>query len=237
MDLLSVDTVTNDLTVTVRDAATKVSDKINLYKSQNNNSQPSAGNCINGNVLNTSRTDPCTMTTGNYYLTDFTMDDNNKRNLILDTTVGDINIAVNKPAGDIIWKKANISVTGTHNVKIWLNGGIDAGSGSDNVHINRYGNTNDTSSRFQVVSSSYRDIKFQRGGTEFCGFVYAPRAKLYVQQGAKIFGALVGYQFSVDNSQQIYFDEALQNLNTDLGEGIIIMYLHITQNDIGVSIN
>ncbi|MDO8726432.1 MAG: hypothetical protein Q7J35_10230 [Candidatus Methanoperedens sp.] len=226
-------TVTNDLTVTVMDATTKVLDKINSIKSNNNNTAPP---CISGNVIDFSSVDTCTISNGNYYLTGFTLSTNNK-NLVFDTTSDDINIAVDMPAGDITWRKANISVTGPHNVKIWLNGGIDAGSGGSNAQINLDGNPNYTSSRFQVVSSSYRDIKFQQGGTQFIGFVYAPGAKIYVEQGAEIYGALVGKQFSVTNSQKIYFDEALQNLPMDFGKGVTIMYLHITQNDIGVSIN
>jgi hypothetical protein len=216
-----------------------VQGKINEYIVNNNDS--SSGGCLSGSgntILNSNNwgSTTCTISSGNYYLTEFTLTDTNNKNLVFDTSSGEINIGVSIPAGDVIWKKANISVRGDEPVKIWLDGGIDAGSGSDNVQINRYGNTNDTSSRFQVVSSSYRDIKFQQSA-EYCGFVYAPRAHIYVEQKAKIFGALVGEVFSVDNCQEIYFDEALQNLNTELGEGVTIMYMHITQNDIGVSFN
>lgn len=229
--------VTNDLTVTVGDASNKVREKIDSIKTINDN--PLRW-CINSNVIDSGlwgSNTTCTISSGNYYLTGFTMNTNNRENLVFNTSLDEINIAVNKPYGDIIWTKVNISVTGTHPVKIWLDGGIDAGSGGSNVQINLYGNPNYTSSRFQVVSSSYRDIKFQQSGTKFIGFVYAPRAKISVEQGAEIYGALVGNQFSVTNSQKIYFDEALQNLDTSLGEGVTIMYMHVTQNDISVSID
>lgn len=227
--------VAKALTVTIKDATTTVSDKINSYTSPNNdNDKPAAGNCINGDILNTSRTNFCTIAAGNYYLTDFTMNDNTRKNLIFDTNAGDINIAVNKPSGDIIWEKANITVKGENHVKIWLNGGIVAGSGQE-VEINSKSDSNDNSTRFQLVSSSYRTITFEQNA-RYCGFVYAPNALIEVKNGAAVFGALVGKQFSVRNSEEIYFDEALQNLPTELGEGVTIMYMHITQNDIGVSI-
>jgi hypothetical protein len=217
-----------------------VQGKINEYKMNNHDLTSFSGGCLSGSgntTLNSNSwtSDTCTISSGNYYLTEFTLTDTNKKNLVFDTSSGEINIGVSIPAGDVIWKKANISITGNYPVKIWLDGGVDAGSGSE-VVINRNGNPNDTSSRFQMVSSSYRDIKFQQKA-EYCGFVYAPRAHIYVENNAKIFGALVGEVFSVDNCEEIYFDEALQNLNMNLGEGITIMYMHITQNDIGVSIN
>jgi len=232
--------------ISIGDSISKVQGKIAEYAdaANNKNTDSSSGGCLSGSgntSLNTNNWvgfTTCRIYSGDYYLTEFNMDRNTYENLIFDTSSGTINIAVNIPGGDIIWKKANISITGPNPVKIWLNGGIDAGGGGSNVWINRYGNlNNDTSSTLQIVSSSYREIKFQQGGTEFCGFVYAPWSKIFVQQGSKIFGALVGKQFSVTNSQEIYFDEALQNLQTDLGEGVTIMYLHVTQNDIGMSID
>jgi len=220
-------TVTNDMTVTIGDAATKVAEKIDSFKSLNDNLGP----CISGNVINGSWTGICTINKGNYYLTGFSM---GNKDLLFNTSLGEINIAVDMPSSNINWDQANISISGNNPVKIWMNGGLNVGTGSK---INRYGNPNDTSSRFQVVSSYNGNIYFQQGTTEFCGFVYAPRARIYVEQSAKILGALVGKQFEVKNSEDIYFDEALKNLPADLGEGVTIMYMHVTQNDIGVSID
>ena len=219
--------LTNDMTVTIGDAATKVAEKIDSFKSLNDNLGP----CISGNVINGSWTGICTINKGNYYLTGFSM---GNKDLLFNTSLGEINIAVDMPSSNINWDQANISISGNNPVKIWMNGGLNVGTGSK---INRYGNPNDTSSRFQVVSSYNGNIYFQQGTTEFCGFVYAPRARIYVEQSAKILGALVGKQFEVKNSEDIYFDEALKNLPADLGEGVTIMYMHVTQNDIGVSID
>lgn len=225
--------------ITIGDSISKTQGRIAEYAANNKNTDSSSGGCLSGSgntSLNSNfwTSSTCTISEGDYYLTEFKMDDNSNKNLRFNTSSGTINIAVNIPGGDITWKKANISITGPNPVKIWLYGGIDASS--SNVKINRYGNLNDTSSLLQIVSSSYRDVKFE-SGTEFCGFVYAANAKIFVEQSSKIYGALVGKQFSVTNSQEIYFDEALQNLQTDLGEGVTIMYMHVTQNDIGVSID
>ena len=226
--------------ITIGSSTNLVQGKINEYKTTNNNSNTP---CLSGSPkteLDSIHTNwssgTCTIYSGNYYLTKFKLDKTNQENLLFDTSLEEINIAVSIPGGDVIWEKANISIRGDKPVKIWLDGGIDAGSGGDNVRINRHGNPNDTSSRFQVVSSSYRPIKFEQSA-RYCGFVYAPRALIEVKNGAEIFGALVGNQFSVTNSQEIYFDEALKNLPADLGEGVTIMYMHVTQNDIGVSID
>ncbi|MDP3103761.1 MAG: hypothetical protein Q8M95_04045 [Candidatus Methanoperedens sp.] len=154
--------------ITIGDSISKVQGKIADYAATNKNTDFASGGCLSGSgntSLNTNFwTSPtCTISSGNYYLTEFKMDKNGKENLIFDTSFGPINIAVNIPGGDITWKWANISIIGSNPVdpvKIWLNGGIDASGGGDNVRINRHGNQNDTSSLMQIVSSSYRDINF-----------------------------------------------------------------------------
>ena len=213
--------------ITLRSTTSLVHGKINAYKTNNNNNDTSAGGCLSGEgnrTLDGTWTN-CTISTGNYYLTEFEL---KNKNLIFDTANGSVNIAVD---ADIEINKANITISGANPVKIYLNGGMTVKTSGA---INR--NTDDKSSLFQVFSSSNEEIKF-RNNIEFCGFVYAPSADIIVGQSAEIFGALVGKKFEVDNSQNIHFDEALQNLDTGISSGITIMYLHITRNDIKVSIS
>ncbi len=225
----------------IADTTSLVQGKIDQFKAGNNNGGPPCFSGASNTELNPSASwapsGTCTISAGKYYLTKFDMEDNTNKNLVFDTSVGDVNIAVDMPAGDIIWKKADINVTGPYAVKIYLKGGLVADSGHDNVWINRYNNPNDTSSRFQIYSSSSRTISFQQGGTQFCGFVYAPYAEIDVQQSAQIFGALVGKQFTISQSQMVYYDEALRDLYTGLSSGVTIMYLHVTRNDIGAGIS
>lgn len=232
--------------ITLASTTSLVQGKISEYKANNNNNDSSAGGCLSGAGNRTLvggvgtgwSSGTCTINKGNYYLTKFEMDTSGKENLVFDTSSEDVNIVVDKEDEEAIkWKKANITVIpvdGNYNVKIYLNGGLQADGGGGSVIINR--NTKNISSRFQIFSASDEDIKFENG-IEFCGFVYAPDAEISIEQNAKIFGALTGKKFKVKNSQEIHFDEALQNLDAGLGSGTTIMYLHVTRNDIGVSIS
>jgi hypothetical protein len=199
-----------------------VEGKISSYASANDNG--GAAPCITANALGTTPS-PCTIHNGNYYVTSFNLPNN--YNLIFDTNAGGINIAV--PA-DIVISKATITVNGTHPVKIYLRGGMSVGTNS----VVNY-NTNQTSSRFQVISDRSSPVSFSQGNTIFVGIVFAPFATISVSQGAQIFGAMVGDTFSVTQSQDIHFDEDLKNLETDLGSGTTMTYAYITRNDLVVS--
>jgi hypothetical protein len=194
-----------------------VEGKISSYASANDNS-----GCTAANTLVTS----CTITTGNYYLTTFDLDN---KNLIFNTTADGINIAV--PA-DIIIKSSTITVNGTNPVKIYLRGQMTVSTTSK---VNYNTNTNQTSSRFQVISDKNLPISFSQANTIFVGIVFAPFATISVSQSATIYGAMVGETFQVTQSQDIHFDEALKNLETDLGSGTTMTYAYITRNDLLVS--
>lgn len=210
------------------DPKEKVKQKINEYKSSNDNG--AAPTCISGNTINSASltTTPCTIPGNkNYYLTTF--DVPNNKILIFNTTTGPINIAVDS---SIKVTNANITVSGTDPVKIYLQGGMEVTS---NSVVNN--NPTQNSSRFQITSSSSLPIKFENGNTIFVGSVYAKYAKISVNQGAQIFGAMVGDTFSVQQSEKIHYDQSLKNLDLDLGSGTIVMYLHITRNDVEVRLD
>jgi len=194
------------------------------YMAKNNNTN---NTCITGTILDGSGLS-CTIFSQNYYLTKFDL--RNNYNLTFDTTNGPINIAV---SGNIFIKQAIVNVKGTNPVTIYLSGGMDINT---NSKVNYNNNPNKTSSLFRVISSSSSPISFGEGQTKFVGFVYAPFAPINVNQGSEVFGAMVGQTFVVAQSQEVHFDQALSNLDMDFVEGVIIMYLHITQNDISVNI-
>ncbi len=179
--------------------------------------------------------DTCTIYPGNYYLTKISLDSD--KNLIFDTNSGPINIALDiSDPDDFEISKTNITVSsGNYPVKLYL--GLDTHSEVEikNSKINRYTNPNDTSSRFLFFVSGGDEITFK--GTKFCGAVFAPDADIKVDTTTEIFGALTGKKFEVEESQQIHFDEALQSINTGLGSGTTVMYLHVTRNDLGVSMS
>jgi hypothetical protein len=206
-----------------------VEGKISSYSATNNNLDASSGGCLNGAgyaLDGIGWTDnKCTISTGNYYLTTFDLPNN--RELTFDTNSGNINIAV--PA-NIGIKASNVIVNGSGKVKIYLRGGMTVESNS----VVNY-NTNQTSSRFQVISNRNLPISFSQGNTIFVGIVFAPYATISVSQGAQIFGAMVGDTFSVTNSQYIHFDQDLKSLQTDLGSGTTLTYAYITRNDLVVN--
>lgn len=211
--------------MSIGNTANLVYRKTEEYKVNNNNSD---NLCITASTILDGSGLSCTIFSQNYYLTKFDL--RNNYELTFDTTAGPIKIAV---SGNIDIKQANVYVKGTYPVTIYLNGGMDINT---NSYINYYDNPNQNSSVFQVISSSSSPISFSQGTTKFVGFVYAPFAPIYVRNGAEVWGAMVGQTFLVEQSQEVHFDEALSNLNMDFIEGVIIMYLHIAQNDIGVTI-
>jgi len=229
----------------LKDTSSLVKDKINVYKASLPN-PPAA--CLSGpfNTILDMSGGSCTISSGNYYLTKINI--YNNADLKFDTNSGPVNIAAEIPANDYIeFTKASIGINGTNPVRLYLRGGgkkvgsdnvamIVGGAGAnDAASVNIYGNPNQTSSRFQVFSASNYEIQIQQQ-SQFCGFVYAPRAKISIEQGTQIFGALVGSLFSVTQSQDIHFDEALRNLYMDLGLGTTVMYLHITRNDLEANV-
>jgi len=230
--------------IRIVDTTAMVDNKIADYKTGSN---PSSS-CLSG-VQNRTidlGSVSCVMNSGNYYITKIRLD---STNLVFNTAGGAVEIAAEIPGTDYVeFTKANISVTGPHPVRIYLKGGganaggtnvamVVSGGGGTYPKINIYNNTNQTSTLFQVYSSSIYEIQF-RQQSEFCGFVYAAdKSKISVEQGAQIYGALVGKTFSVTQSQYIHFDEALKDFNTNIPAGTAIMYIYITQHDIKASIN
>lgn len=207
-----------------------VQEKIDGYKALNNNISLT---CLNPPGSSTIDLDSgtCIIVSGNYYLIYFRL--KNTGEIVFDTSLGDVNIAVDGSVDTPIEfiNQANITIIGNNNVKIYVKGGLKV---DNSAKINR--NTNDNSSRFQIIGSGDKSMEF-KNTIEFCGFIYSPDAEFLIENSATLFGAFVGKSFKVKNSQNIHFDEALKNLNADLGEGTNIMYFHVTSNGLGVSIS
>lgn len=210
-----------------------VQNKISDYKiSNDNNNTTSAGSCLVGagkTLLDgTGWGVNCTISrgsNGSYYLTKFDL--SNNKILIFDTTSGSINIALD--SSDFkLGNGVNITVNGNNPVKLYMNRNILL---SNNVLINP--TTNDNSKLFQIVSSSSQDINIENNA-EYRGFIWAPEAKVVIRNNGQVYGAIVGKNFVLNNNQKMHYDEALQNMNTELSTGEIITYLYITQNEMVV---
>jgi hypothetical protein len=58
--------------------------------------------------------------------------------------------------------------------------------------------------------SSPNEVRFKQGSKIYVGF-YAPNAKIKVDQGAEVWGALVADEIAVDQGTHFHFDENLRN--------------------------
>lgn len=214
--------------LTLKDSTSTVKNKINEYKISNDNLNPSSGGCIAGNILTSS---DCTISSGNYYLTKFELATG--QHLTFNTTPGEIEIAVNSTVSALLNQGSNITIIGNNPVKLYLEKSMKI---DQNAEVNR-GN-DEKSSLFQVVSSYNSDdaVDF-RNNCFFIGFVYAPNSEFHLKNNANVYGALIGEEFEIDNNMVFHYDQALQNINMDLGTGTTVLYLHLTRNDIGVNIS
>lgn len=201
--------------------------KINEYKAANDNTVSGCAELV-GTQLNVAS--GCTISGGkNYYLTKF--DIQNNKILIFNTSAGEINIGVDAPVN--LNTGANITLTGstTNPVRLYLNKNIEFGN---NIKLN-HPTYNDTAALFQVISSSHQEIEFGTG-SEFCGFIWAPEAEIENGNNAELFGAIVGREFEIGTGPTMHYDEALQNLPNNWGEGTTLVYLYITRYDASVAI-
>ena len=205
-----------------------VQGKINKYKSINDNSNAS---CIQGSprtILVTSS--PCTISKGNYYLSSFSLPNNYV--LKFDTTSGPVNIATDSII--TLGTAANLTIIGNNPVRIYLNKNFVF---SPQVEINQ--NINDTSSLFQVISSSNDPIEISTQ-IQFTGFFWAPNSNVLTKNGGNninIYGAVVAKFFEINTGANVYFDEALQDFDSEFSIGEILTYLYITQNEMVASMN
>lgn len=213
--------------------ANLVTGKLNEYYENNDNNHSSAGDCLDGTgnmTLDSSDwgANSCEMSTGNYYLTAFHLDNNDI--LRLDTNSGAINIGVTAPI--TLNTQANITVIGNNPARFYLKENLFLGN---KIEINQ-ATSNDTSSLFQVISSSPQNIVF---GTQsyFCGFIWAPDAFIDNGNNADIKGAIVGRKFNIGTGPYTHFDEALQSTPNTWGEGTKLVYLFMTRYDATVSVN
>ncbi|MCZ7357452.1 MAG: hypothetical protein O8C66_08040 [Candidatus Methanoperedens sp.] len=216
-----------------------VQSKLNEYQATNNNLASTclrdAGNrTLDGKYSNNSdwkknsdNNPECVIYTGNYYLEKFDLGD--KSVLILDTTSGAVNMAIE--SHDLkVSNNANINVRGSYHVRIYLNEKLDL---NNNALINP--TNNDKSYLFQVITSSSQDITIHNN-VDYRGFIWAPYSKIELENDMEVFGAIVGKEFKLKNNQAIHYDEALQNY-TEMTSDTTMMYLYITRYDVMASVN
>jgi len=147
-----------------------------------------------------------TVGAGNYYV-DKLVRANSGKTLTLDTTGGDINIAVD---GSFDLDSNTIKVEGKNRVRIYMTEDIDFTGGT--VKVVDGGRTYN-SSQFWVYGNSGFDADLD-SGSEFTGVIYAPEgpsssAGTVTMSDSVVHGAIVAHVDGMDSDAAIHYDERL----------------------------
>lgn len=187
-----------------------------------------------------------TLTAGTYYV-ESKKNDLNNRQVTLDTTGGNITIAM---VGPIKWSKTDFEVTGPDGnfVRIYYVG--------DTIEIDEsnVGDTSaDDSTQLRIYGVEGIDVSLQ-DGTRFVGMIYAPGSassggsvRVGPQgyggwgsnpDGTEVYGAIVGsseIKFGSDTS--FHYDEALRGIDMFFSGSSQpkVTYLHVTVNEVNVT--
>lgn len=190
---------------------------------QNANDNDDTPVITSANELNTSHS-PWELTAGEYYFTKIEIPES--RTLELDTSSGDITIAVDENT-EI---NGDIEVTGSGTVRIYQEG-TDFKLDGGNVTV-----PGDKSHQLWVYGPSNIQVELDNSGT-FVGVVYAPgeNSQIKLDNGAEIYGAVVGRVTEMDNSAMIHFDTALEGRSAIGDDATALTFLHISVNRVEVT--
>ncbi|MEM3165250.1 MAG: hypothetical protein QXO51_07465 [Halobacteria archaeon] len=225
-----------------------VASKISSYSDPavNENAENGAGCGISDSdfVLNLGNSASCTLTAGQYYVTK--VDLGNSATLILDTSAGGIDIAVDNTGATSKFDLGNsaiIEVRGSNNnpVNYYLDSGLkptlansakltmqnDGGGGDANLR---------NTSRHRVWLHSGSGTWTIDNSAYFVGVMYGPKNNVVVQNSGKVCGALIGYAVDLKNSQRVDFDVNLKNVQFFSSVPLVIQYLHLSGNRLNVTL-
>lgn len=181
--------------------------------------------------------DAGTLTEGDYYLSRLDLD---RKTLTLDTTAGDINLAVrermllNSGGNDV----AKLEVIGDGVVTIYV-----AGDGAGpHLKIGRKSQVrvpDQQAERLRIygTSSLVGEIKGDSGQpTIFEGVIFAPAGEtgtgIVTVGNADVYGAVITGSFDIQNKASFHYDEGLQHVEFRVAhDGTTISYLHIALHE------
>jgi hypothetical protein len=218
-----------------------VADKLRDIEARNDNNETAA---IDNRRLDWSGTDTITLGTGRYYLESIEMADSGNQELVLDTSNGDIELAV---GGNVHLDGTTITVKGDGVVRTFADVGDD-GDGDidlDNGATVRVvdGSRTYNSTQFWLYGPPTVDADIQ-SGSEFTGVLYAPGGRDSDGEvdivGSTIAGAIVAQVSSMDEGSgptRIHYDEALEDLTAVEAanpDDPRVTFMHITVNELEV---
>jgi hypothetical protein len=177
-----------------------------------------------------------TLDAGEYYFDSFDL----STNLTLDTTDGNVVIAVNESV--TLEDDASIEVIGDHHAQLFIEGN---GPGEDLTMANDAWiyNTNDNATKFRLYGKSDFQAILGEGGSgnlaRFVGVIYAPPGTSgtghITLDGGEVFGGILTGTTAIKGGS-IHYDEALEGKNIVPEDARIIKvtYLHVSEHHIRI---
>ncbi|WP_435182080.1 DUF7289 family protein [Halorussus sp. AFM4] len=206
-----------------RSIDTRISNRIARIEESNNNE---ANPHITNGELNWTGTDNITLEAGDYYFNQsFQVQGSNSapQNLTLDTTNGDIAIAV-KDTNIQIQNHGNITVKGDGAVRFYNDKQIQI-QGQSDVWVPGY-----DSPQLWMYCTSNCGIQLNSGSPRFVGVMYAPEAAngVQVQDHAEVYGGIVGGgQVQIQDDAHLHYDEVLSTTAV-FPDRAPVIYMHVS---------
>ena len=175
---------------------------------------------------------PCNITAGQYYLTDFDLEDDGQ--LYLKPGGNTIEIIVD---GDFITQNdADIEVIGDGRVEFYVERGVEMKSKTAVT------NEGDDAPQFWLYMNHDKDVDF-KANSVFVGVVYGPGpddtpgVQISTKASNQLYGALVGDVDEVKNGNYMHYDTALTDSQPVADETTLpaLTYLHISTNEVNVT--
>jgi flagellin-like protein len=214
--------------------------KVQYLSNGGNNSNGAETDVIDSNEIDFTGTEE--IEAGSYYFDDLVLD-GSSQTLELDTSGGDITIAVN---GEIDIDSGNkIRVTGDGTVRVYA---IGAGGQPNDLELGssaQITNAGDDAPQFRLYGPANYTAQIGDGGgntnlAKFVGVIYAPpgttdpsNAGNVAVYGGEIYGGVVTGTTTVDKGS-IHYDEALGQEEMVSGQNNVVRvtYLHVSTNEV-----
>ncbi|PSQ18050.1 hypothetical protein BRD00_06135 [Halobacteriales archaeon QS_8_69_26] len=186
---------------------------LNVGRIRDNNNNASYSGILDDIESGSDDCDPCVLPTGSYYLTQIQLDDDDV--LILDTTGGPIDLAVNRTI-DIQGDDSRVQIVGNSRVNVFVNG-LSAGSDPEFRLASgaKWRVDGDRAPQSWVYLNEDADAKLKQEAW-FTGVLYGPGrpgdggAGIDMNQDARVFGAILGDIDPLQQNTSIHYDRALR---------------------------
>ncbi|MFC7176134.1 DUF7305 domain-containing protein [Halosegnis marinus] len=182
------------------------------------------GDNDNGAALDDGSLAGDTLTAGEYYAEEMTLDG---ETLTFDVSDGDVTLAIN---GDVTLDRSDVEVTGSGGtVRLYVNGNrFEMRDATVSV-------PGDRAERFWVYGTP--DLVGEMRGSELTGVFYAPAAEgedTFRMRQSEVFGAVATADPNLRAGSTVHYDEALRDEPVYTTRATLVSYLHVSVNEVEV---